>query len=1040
AVLMDSPFFIRGVMNWMAGQQTGNAHYILSRFRSLKKNYNYHDILLADTEGKVLLSISGNSGGLHPRALKAFKAAIGSRKPVLSEIHNGPSHLPPHVDVIAPLFISDRNTPVGGIVLQSDAREFFYPLVQSWPTPSRTAETLLVRRVDDEVLFLNDLRHRPSAALNLRIPLSRSDLPAAMAVLGREGFVRGMDYRGVEVFAVLKNVPGFSWFMVAKVDVSEALAFWKLQSNLILALLVVLTALAGAAGLFLWQRSMKNYYRRLYQSESELRESRERYRVTLMSVGDGVIASDAEGRVELVNPVAERLTGYSQKEALGKQLDQVFHTINEHSRAGVENPVARVLREGIVVGLGNHTLLIARDGTERPVVDSGAPIRNEQGDITGVVLVFRDQSAERAAQKKLQEQMERSQQYLDTAGVMIVALDRNGKVELINKKGCEILGFSEKEITGKNWFEHFIPEHSRERIRKLFQQRITDQTDMEEYGEDSVLTKNGEERLIAWHNTAVRDQSGAVVSILCSGNDITEHRAAEKALQESEKKYRSLYNSIRDAILVADTDRNIIDCNAAFAELFGYTLEEIRGKKTRYVYENDEEFKAMGKEISDHRGDPGFLYTVHYRKKSGEVFPGETNVFYLRDDRGEIKGFIGLMRDITERKQAEADREKLQAQLLQAQKMESVGRLAGGIAHDFNNMLSVILGHTELELMRADPSDPLYTRLKEIQRASQRSAELTRQLLGFARKQTVEPRVLDLNETVEGMLTMMHRLIGENIDLVWMPDDDLWEVEMDPAQIDQILANLCINARDAIQDVGKVTIEIKNVVLDQDYCSKHAGFIPGQYVMLAVSDNGCGMDRETLAHLFEPFFTTKDFGEGTGLGLATVYGIVKQNNGFINVYSEPGQGTTFRIYLPRYAGKTKQTTKEAQPEKAAGGAETILLVEDEPTILELGRVMLEELGYSVYTAGTPGQAIQLAQEHINEIHLLVTDTVMPEMNGRDLARRIQSINPKIKCMFMSGYTANVVAHQGVLDEGAHFLQKPFTMHTLARKVREVLEG
>jgi signal transduction histidine kinase len=395
-----------------------------------------------------------------------------------------------------------------------------------------------------------------------------------------------------------------------------------------------------------------------------------------------------------------------------------------------------------------------------------------------------------------------------------------------------------------------------------------------------------------------------------------------------------------------------------------------------------------------------------------------------------------LLHEVAERKRAEAEKVTLEAQFQQAQKMESVGRLAGGVAHDFNNKLGIILGYTELALEEVDPSQPLHANLQEIRKAANHSADLTRQLLAFARKQTIAPKILDLNETVESMLKMLQRLIGEDIDLAWLPGRHLWPVMMDPSQIDQILANLCVNARDAIADVGKVTIETETVTFDEAYCAVHAGFVPGDHIRLAVSDNGCGMDKDTQVHIFEPFFTTKGVGHGTGLGLATVYGIVRQNSGFINVYSEPGQGTTFAIYLPRHVGKTAQIRKKASAKLAARGNETILLVEDEPTILKMTAMMLEMLGYTVLSANTPGEAIRLAGEFTGEIHLLLTDVVMPEMNGRDLSINLLSRYPRLKRLFMSGYTANVIAHHGVLDEGVSFIQKPFSTNDLADKVRE----
>jgi two-component system, cell cycle sensor histidine kinase and response regulator CckA len=396
-----------------------------------------------------------------------------------------------------------------------------------------------------------------------------------------------------------------------------------------------------------------------------------------------------------------------------------------------------------------------------------------------------------------------------------------------------------------------------------------------------------------------------------------------------------------------------------------------------------------------------------------------------------------LIGEIVQRKQAQGEREQLQSQLIQAQKMESVGRLAGGVAHDFNNMLAAILGHIELAMEQVDSTQPVHADLLEIQTAARRSTELTHQLLAFARKQTIQPQVTDLNHAVAGMLKMLRRLIGEQIDLIFQPHEGLWAVKVDPSQIDQILANLCVNARDAIDDVGSITIATANSVLDQDYCTRHTGCVVGEYLQLTVSDNGRGMDKKTQTRLFEPFFTTKEIGKGTGLGLATVYGIVKQNRGFIDVYSELGHGTTFKIHLPRHVGEARLTV-ECTKRSLELGSETILLVEDEPSILSMTKRMLERQGYTVVAASTPREAIRLATEHPIQVHLLITDVIMPEMNGRDLVKQLVSTFPSLKRLFMSGYTANAIVHHGVLDKGVHFIQKPFTGEELATKVRGAL--
>jgi len=432
--------------------------------------------------------------------------------------------------------------------------------------------------------------------------------------------------------------------------------------------------------------------------------------------------------------------------------------------------------------------------------------------------------------------------------------------------------------------------------------------------------------------------------------------------------------------------------------------------------------------------DPESVYNISFRalRPGGETrymhAEGETSF----NEAGNPLRTVGTAQDVTSLK-------LLEDQLLQAQKMESVGRLAGGVAHDFNNLLCVILGNVDLAMARVDGTQPLHKNLADIRSAAERSADLTRQLLTFARQQAVAPKVLDLNGKIEETLTLLRRLIGEDIDLAWLPGKGLWPIRLDPSQLDQLLTNLCVNARDAVPDVGKITIETKNSVFDEAYCTAHAGFVPGEFVLLAISDNGCGMDKNTMDRIFEPFFTTKELGKGTGLGLATVYGIVKQNNGFINVYSEPGNGTTFKIYLPRFESQHTIVDTAMAVAPPRGRGEAVLLVEDEPTLLESTGKMLEMQGYHVLSANTPEEAIRLAEEYTGMISLLMTDVVLPGMNGRKLSDKILLIRPTVKTLFMSGYTANVIAHHGVLDEGVHFLQKPFSLIDLAAKVGSVLE-
>lgn len=521
-----------------------------------------------------------------------------------------------------------------------------------------------------------------------------------------------------------------------------------------------------------------------------------------------------------------------------------------------------------------------------------------------------------------------------------------------------------------------------------------------------------------------REERNLIDSVASALSQAIEHQKAETALRESEEKYRSMMEAMDDAAYICSKDLRIVYMNSAMREQLG--CDAVGQHCYAAIYGLDQpcdwcihERVMKGENVKTEFVNP--KDKKHYLVSNSPVFHTDGSISKLT-----------IFRDNTEVK-------TIEAQLRQAQKMESVGRLAGGVAHDYNNALSVIIGFTEMAIDDVHPESPLRHKLDEILKAAGSATEITRQLLAFASKQEIVPKPLNLNHIVTNMLKMLRRLIGEDIELTWIPVNHLWTVKVDPSQIHQILANLCVNARDAITGVGKITIETKNTCFDDAYCVNHVGFNPGEYVMIAVRDDGCGIEKQIIDKIFDPFFTTKTIDKGTGLGLATVYGIIKQNSGCIDVESKPGTGTAIHVYLPRYIGATieEQAFETERPSK--GNGETILLVEDDRSILNLTRQLLTKLGYVVMAAGTPTAALDLAEHYQDTIHLLITDVIMPEMNGRELVRRIETVFPDIKHMYMSGYTADVIAQSGVLDQNIHFMRKPFSSRELAATVKQALE-
>ena len=625
-----------------------------------------------------------------------------------------------------------------------------------------------------------------------------------------------------------------------------------------------------------------------------------------------------------------------------------------------------------------------------------------------------------------------TQRYLEIAGSIIIVLNPDETVELINKRGCDILGYPEKEIVGKNWFDHFLPETIREQVREVFQKVQNDEVPLEEVFENAVLTRQGEERIIAWNNSLIRDESGDIIGTLSSGQDITGRIVTERELRKSEEKYRSFFEDDLTADYITTPEGRLLFCNPAYLDIFGFpTLEEALNYNIQDLYHSSKDRNKLLTELRKKKRLKN--YEMQLQKVDGSPLFVTANVIGKFDEQDNLIEIKGYLFDVTQHK-------KTEEQFWLAQKMEAIGRLAGGVAHDFNNLLSVINGYSDLAMHRLSKNHMLQKDLSMIFQAGKKAEALTRQLLAFSRRQVMQPRIIDLNILIDDLEKMLKRLIEEDIQLITQKDPDLGAVKADPTQIEQVLLNLAVNSRDAMPQGGKLIIETSNVLLSSDLVHERVTMAAGPYVLIVVTDTGVGMDEQTMANIFEPFFTTKEKGKGTGLGLSTVYGIIKQSGGYIWVYSEPGKGTTFKIYLPQVIEEVEDIVIQRSPPETLKGKETILLVEDDQGVRDVSEMILREFGYQVLKAENGEEALQVIEKNGKEIQLMITDLVMPGMSGKELTDRLSGLENGFKVLYLSGYTDEAIVHHGILDKGINFLAKPFGTEELLRKVREILDN
>jgi PAS domain S-box-containing protein len=772
------------------------------------------------------------------------------------------------------------------------------------------------------------------------------------------------------------------------------------------------------------------------RTEEALRRSEERYRNILESIQDGYTETDLAGNFILVNSVTCKHLGYTKEELTGMNYRQ--YTSEENAKR-IKRLYTEVYKTGKPINLTDHEL-ISKDGTTATYELSVSLIRNAEGNPIGFRQTSRDITERKKSEEALRQSEERYRNILESIQDGYFEDDLAGNFTFVNDVISRHLGYTKEELIGMN-YRKYASEETSKGLYQHFSELYRTGQPIKPFAVE-YISRDRTKLISEISVSLIRDSEGKPIGFRGISRDVTERKEAEEALQRSEERYRTIIQNLQDGYFENDLAGNLTFVNDIICRNLRYTREELIGMNYRQYTDEEDRKKVLQQYGELYRtGQPIKLFEAKHVRKDGAKLFAEISVSLIRDSEGKPIGFRGISHDITERKQAEEEKLFLQEQLRQSQKMEAIGQLAGGVAHDFNNLLTVIKGYSQLSILDLKENDPLRSNIEEIEKATQRATDLTRQLLAFSRRQILDLKVLDLNVLLKDLEKMLRRIIGEDIELLTLLSKDLGKVKVDPSQIEQVIFNLAVNARDAMPSGGKLAIETANAELDEEYARAHVNVAPGRYVRLSVSDTGFGMTPEVKERVFEPFFTTKEKGKGTGLGLSMVYGIVRQSNGHIWLYSEPGRGATFRIYFPRTEEEADTLREREETDFFPRGSETILLVEDENLVRDLATRLLEQQGYRVLKAANGQEALLVAKEHVGEtIHLLLADIVMPQMGGKELADWLKISRPNVKVLYTSGYADNAIVHHGVLDPGTHLLQKPFSLKTLSHKVREILDG
>lgn len=901
-VIKKSEFVHSLIYDWLANQSDQKLRIqILKWMTIIRDARDFHGVFLLDDKGSLKLVVCDSNGTISEKTSGLLREAMDKNQVIFSNINIHEKEKTVELDVIIPIKMNDK--PLGWLIFAVNPYKTLYLAIQSFPIPSSTGEFLLVSQDNSDVVFLNELRHQKDTALKLRFPLSQENLPAVMAVKGKEGIVEGIDYRGSEVIASLTPIQDSPWFLVSKIDKAEAYknVHEKTLAVMILSILLIISTGLGIG--FVWRNQRSQFYRRQYDLEKKHGFLLQRYEYLTRYANDIILILDADyNKIIEANERAVETYGYSNDE-LG-----LLHVKD------IRAPEA-------IKFLNGHAKEVKEHG-----------------------------------------------------GSVFETLHRrkNGEIFPVEVSSRLI------EMNSQNFFFAIV-------------------------------------------------------------RDITERKQAERRLENAIEELRKLEDIINRSPAVAFLcevgDGLPLEFISANISMYGYLSHELIIENTPFIkiiYPEDISSFLMNTDKLNKKNINEFILQHRIFNKSGDIYWVENRVWAIFDPSGDITHYQGVLIDITEQK-------KLLEQLIHAQKMEAVGKLAGGVAHDFNNILTAIIGYGYMMRMKVENDETLKGYADQILASSERASNLTQSLLAFSRKQIINLQPISLNDLIKDVSKLLSRLVSEDIELEIITSDDKLTFMGDKTQLEQVLMNLAVNAKDAMPNGGSLIIETEIIQMNKDYISTHGYGELGAYALLSVTDTGEGISEENKERIFDPFYTTKEIGKGTGLGLSIVYGIIKQHNGYINVYSELGKGTTFKVYLPLVHAEALPKIEE-EPVASLSGTETILIAEDEEPVRSLYKEALEAYGYEIIDAEDGEAAVRKFIENQDRIKLLVLDVVMPKKNGKEAYEEIKAIRPDIKALFTSGYTENVIHKKGILDYSYNFLRKPVSPNVLLKKIREVLNS